>query len=409
MRVGVIAAAEPLAIDGIGNRSFRAGMVTSALVGRGHEVTWWTSNFDHVRKAYRFPPIATVDVQQDGYLIRLLNGRPYKRNISLARLRHNREVAEALGLDMSSFVEKLDLIFCCVPTQELAAVAVAVGRRKGIPVVLDVRDPWPDVYLSVLPHSLRRAAKVVLSRQFESAKENFRRADALTAVSETYLEWGLALAGRSKSRRDEVFPIGHPNAPSVRAPRPEGGPFVCTFVGTFGASYDLETLISAARLLEQTSDRPFLIRLVGDGDNKAHLASLAAGVRTVELTGWLGAERLQGVLATSSVGLCAYRRDAVQTLPNKPFEYWSAGLPIANSLTGELAQLIDAEGVGINYQPGDAAGLAGVLMAMERDAGRVDAMSQRASRLMEHRFSAQRIYDDMVTFLEEVGVAVAPQ
>lgn len=402
MRVAIAAAAEPLAIDGPGARPFRAGMICNALVAAGHEVTWWTSNFNHVDKAYRVASTSTVHLNHDGYSMQLLNGRPYGRNISLRRLMHNRDVAEQFEQSLAHLDHPVDLILCCVPTHELATVAIRAGIDRHIPVVLDIRDPWPDIYLAVLPKPLRRVAKLLLRHEYAVARRNLQQAFALTAVSATYLQWALQLAKRERTEFDRVFPIGYPNAPVPQEEKAQTEPFICTFAGTFGGSYDLETVISAARLLEGAPGPPITVRVVGDGDRRAHLQSLAAGLRTVEFTGWLVADELESVLSKSAVGLCPYRRNAVQTLPNKPYEYWTAGLPIANSLSGELATLVDQERVGINYEPGDARSLAASLVGLRNDRVGLRAMSLRASALMVEKFSAERIYTELVQFLEDV-------
>ncbi len=44
-----------------------------------------------------------------------------------------------------------DVIHVCNVPIELCHAAVTYGRAKGIPVVIDVRDLWPDVYLEVIP------------------------------------------------------------------------------------------------------------------------------------------------------------------------------------------------------------------------------------------------------------------
>ena len=61
-----------------------------------------------------------------------------------------------------------DLILCSYPTIELSVEAVRYGRTHGIPVVLDVRDLWPDIVLDLLPTILRSPGRVALTRLFRA-------------------------------------------------------------------------------------------------------------------------------------------------------------------------------------------------------------------------------------------------
>ena len=47
-----------------------------------------------------------------------------------------------------------DLILSSIPTSELSLEATKLGRKNNIPVILDIRDLWPDVFLDVLPKFL---------------------------------------------------------------------------------------------------------------------------------------------------------------------------------------------------------------------------------------------------------------
>ncbi|GAI08595.1 unnamed protein product, partial [marine sediment metagenome] len=50
MRIWLITIGEPLPSDNNNDRLYRTGILAKLLIQRGHEVVWWTSTFDHVRK-----------------------------------------------------------------------------------------------------------------------------------------------------------------------------------------------------------------------------------------------------------------------------------------------------------------------------------------------------------------------
>ena len=55
MRIWLVQRAESTPHDESGSRRLlRIGIIADILSKRGHDVIWWTSNFDHVTKTHRF-------------------------------------------------------------------------------------------------------------------------------------------------------------------------------------------------------------------------------------------------------------------------------------------------------------------------------------------------------------------
>jgi hypothetical protein len=309
------------------------------LAEEGHSVVWWTSNFDHVRKRHRCEGAQSIEVQPS-WRVNMLASPGYRQNISLGRIRHNRSVARAFKGEANRCCTRPDVLFVCLPTPELAERAVEYGWTRNIPVVVDVVDIWPDIYLTAFPPKLRRLARLALLSEFQRASHILRSATSITAVSETYLQWALRYAHRQEQPTDGVFPLGYPWPPlaaevdiqSMAARlrsdyNIRSDALIATFIGQFGASYDLETVIIAARALKVESNSLVQWVLAGDGDKGTRLRKMAHNLPNVIFTGWLDQISTLALLRLSSVGLAAYTNHALQSLPYKPFEYMSAGLP----------------------------------------------------------------------------------
>lgn len=406
MNVGIVAGGEPLIIDPAVKRPFRCGMLADALVRGGHSVHWWTTQFDHVTKRNRHMtgPFHVID---PGYTLHFMAGPVYSRNVSLARIRHNRGVARDLARQLRRDCPDLDVVVVCVPTHELAKVSLQWAAHRGIPVILDVRDLWPDVYLRPVPEGLRSLVRTLLKREFDLAEMNFARATAITAVSQSYLDWALARAGRVATVGDAVFPIGFPGdvfsetSPTI----PDSGPFVAVFAGIFGSTYDLETVVTAARIIERDGQRDIRFVLAGDGDQRSVLEQFAVGLSNIEFPGWVDSAQLCELLNRASVGLATYAPGAPQSLPNKPFEYWAAGLPVVSSLPGELRCIIETEQVGVHYEAGDARSMVRALYRLYDDRLAVHGASVRSKQLFRRSFSASEIYPAMAEHIVAIAEA----
>ena len=408
MRIWITEIAEPLPMTP-GRRLMRAGLAAEALTAAGHEVTWWTSTFDHVAKAHRLRSDDTY-VLASNYQIEFLHARGYSTNHSITRMRHHRQIAAAFARRAPGGPAP-DLVYCCIPTLEVTDAALRYARPRNIPVVVDVRDLWPDVFLGTVPGGLRLLARAALHREFTRARWIFRQATAIVAISEKYLEWALRYADRPEGRWDHVFPHGYPTEAitpeEVENARQElltvgvdPGRIICTFVGTFGHSYDLAPAIETARRLSEAGDQRVMFVFAGDGGRDSEWRALAGGLTNVVFTGWLSASGIQALMRMSSVGLAAYRDDAPQGLPNKIFEFLSAGLPILSSLRGEAEALLEEAGCGLTYSAREPASFAVALERLVADPGARHEMSRRAQAKFEKEFRADYVYPALVRHLE---------
>ncbi|MGA8028018.1 MAG: glycosyltransferase, partial [Bryobacteraceae bacterium] len=260
MTVWIVCPGEPLPIDDDGQRMLRAGILSMELVRRGHEVVWWTSSFDHSSKRHRTPHSAMA-VTREGIRLQLLRGMTYSRNIGIPRLVNHFQMAREFER-LCRTEPAPDVMFCCWPTIELGHAAVRYANERSIPIALDVRDLWPDLYLDAVPAWLRKPAKVLLTPYFRATQFAFGHASAIVGISERYLQWGLSYAGRQCRALDAVFPLGYSAPDLTNAHSPEDrekfrslgvdeSRLLCWFLGSFGNTYDLEPVIRAARKLKE--------------------------------------------------------------------------------------------------------------------------------------------------------------
>ncbi|MCH8314445.1 MAG: glycosyltransferase, partial [Planctomycetes bacterium] len=181
-------------------------MLASALVGRGHRVLWWTSTFDHYAKRHVAKAGETREIES-GITIRFLPAFAYARNLSVRR--YVSHIRTARAFRRAAEREPIpDLIVASMPDYFLAAEAVSYGRARGVPIVVDVRDQWPDVFLSVLPQWSRLLAAAALAPDRSKLRRLLRDADATTSVIDSVLSWALERAGRERRAWDRVFYLG---------------------------------------------------------------------------------------------------------------------------------------------------------------------------------------------------------
>lgn len=405
--IWLLTVGEPLPSDPGSPRLHRSGMLYNELVRRGHEVTWWTSTFDHFSKTQRFAEDTTIS--HEGGQIIALHGCGYPRNLSLRRFRENALVARRFA-HRAVRAELPDLILCSYPIIELCHEGVRFGRSRGVPTVVDVRDLWPDVIVNAVPGPLRPVARIGLGWLQRQAEYVLRGCDGIAGISPQYLDFGLGLAGRGRRESDAIFSLGY----GIEAPAPEAlerarerlealgvNPErrIVWYVGTFGSTYDLLPVIEGARRCgELEQDVQFVIS--GAGDDDAMLRARAAGLANVCFTGWVGAAEVFWLRQVAAVGLQPYRAGAPQGLANKLFEYISAGIPVVSSLAGENERFVAQHGCGVTYRAGDAGDFVAKLRAvLQNDANR-RTMGAAGLRAFEAEHSSSMVYGRMADYLE---------
>lgn len=412
MRVWLVQLGEPLPDEG-GARLYRCGLLAGRLADAGHAVTWWTSAFSHQRKQFRAPEHATRHIRPN-YLIELLHSSGYSANASLARLRFHREIVRAFR-ERSACAERPDVVMAGFPVPALAAAAVDYGRRHGVPVLVDIRDLWPDVFLDLAPRGTSALASLAASGARRRNRALFRAADGIVAISQRYLDWALAQAGRSAHALDRVVFMGYPALQidaSARAAAHaswlqrgvDPDAFVCCFFGTINRHFDLATVLKAAAALDGRAPR-FQFVLCGEGAHLKRHRAAAASLGNVLMPGWVDAAHIAALMDLAHAGLAPYAAGARMSLPNKPFEYFSGGLPVVSSLGGELAELLEDTTSGVTYRAGSAADLCTALLTLAADEPSRRVMASTARRLFGERYSSAHASLALMQHLERAASA----
>ena len=417
MRVWLITIGEPLPIDGLEERLLRSGILAESLSRSGHHVVWWTSAFDHVRKQHRVP-VDTIVTTDAGYRLRLLHSVGYRSNLSLRRIVNHRGVARKFR-NLALHEPRPDIILCSWPTLELCVEAVRLGQWRGTPVVLDVRDMWPDAIADLAPSMLRPMARFALRSSYRNAREAAGGATAITGITDRVVDWAMPFTGRTRSPLDRAFPMAYLANPfslesatkavdfwrsfGLLAGKPR---FIACFFGTIGRHFEIETIVEAARHLHR-SGRDIVFVLCCDGPELSHWRKLATDCPNVILPGWVDAAKIRCLMGLSSVGLAPYYSswDFKLSIPNKPIEYLSGHLPIVSSLQGVLAELLAENECGLTHGNGSAKDLERVLAQCYDHPVKLARMAANAGRLYRKQFNADVVYTEMQDYLIEIAHA----
>ena len=415
MRVWLMTVGEPLPTDPGCDRLLRTGLLAETLAGNGHEVVWWTSTFDHIRKRHRVSSDREFVVDR-GFRIRLLHGTGYRKNISFRRFMNHREVARRFR-EQAVMQPQPDVILCSLPILELCVEATSYGRRRGVPVVLDVRDLWPDLFLDLVPRFARPLGRVAAAPLFRAVVTACSQATAITGLTQQYIDWALGHAQRTATSIDRPFPMGYreqsPTSDEIHdatafwgdlgIPKEKGNLVAC-FFGTIGRHFEFDVVIEAAQSLAKLGRRVQFV-MCGTGPWLERCRRSSSNCPNVIFPGWVNSAQILTLLRMSSVGLAPYvdSTNFKSNLTNKPIEYLSAGCPVISSLQGVLADLLARNECGITYGNRRPDQLARAIIDCDDNPDRLDAMSANATALYRRQFIAENVYGKMQAYLADIA------
>lgn len=409
MKVWILQTGEPLQIDSFGLRPMRAMNLSEALIARGHDVTIWSSDFDHFSKSHRFGRTTTLNPVEH-LTIRLLASSGYKSNRGLARLLDHSILAINLLRELRK-QNPPDIAFIGYPPIEIAWVMTRWLKKNSVPSMLDVKDAWPDVLKRAFPGYLRAAAGFLLFPYYIMMKSTFRNATSISSISPQFLNWALSKAKREIQDYDRVNYLAskitkHSEDEIVAAGKfwdslgvYEDGSFRCSYIGTLTDALDFR------RVIECADDMTINFVIAGSGPILPELSRSLSSSLNFVLPGWVSDCQAFVLAKRSTLLLAPYADldDFSMSLPNKFLDAINHSKPIITSIPGFAAQFISEEEIGIPYSNSIPKSLSRLLGELSTDAKRIKKMSRNAEVLSQQSFNGESLYDQIVEVLETMA------
>jgi colanic acid biosynthesis glycosyl transferase WcaI len=259
------------------------------------------------------------------------------------------------------------VIYVYHPPITAAAIACIIGKLRGVPVVVDIQDLWPDtlsatgmgdapVLLKLIGWACdfvyeRAAAITVLSPGFRNALINRGVDDAKISVISN---WAPA----------EPVLLDQPSEPPVGR---VGRPMTILFAGNIGKAQGLHNLIHAATLIDPAVAK---FVLLGGGLEVENLKAHARRCKltNVEFLPKVSFEEAQAVQKSADCLLIHLRSDPLFsiTIPSKTQSYLLAGKPIIQVGEGDVSDIVQMSGAGIVVSPNNPTELAKAVVELSR-------------------------------------------
>jgi glycosyltransferase involved in cell wall biosynthesis len=251
-----------------------------------------------------------------------------------------------------------DLVLVTSPPLFVGITGLVISKLKGIPLVFEVRDLWPESAIDT--GVLTNKPLIKLAFWFEAIMyKNARLINVLTPAFEKALKEKKQVPASKIimvpnatdfSLSDHLLPIV--DKQKLRKELGWEGQFIIVYVGAHGVANHLEQLLEAADLLRDT---PATFVLIGDGMRKPFLKQKAKemGLENVRFLDPVNKEKVFEYIIVADAGCSALKKvDTFKTIySNKTFDYMGCKTPILMAIDGISRKLVEEASAGIYTEP----------------------------------------------------------
>jgi glycosyltransferase involved in cell wall biosynthesis len=283
-----------------------------------------------------------------------------------------------------------DVLHTHLPTALFADAAAGLARETGIPLVLTyhndlvgggLKGVLAGVYNRLfLPRLLSRSARIVVTNPvYPSQSPHLKEGDPKIVC----IPWGVDV---------DAF---RPTA-DMPAESPE---LVVGFLSLLDAHHGykgLDVLLRAAAALRREGT-PVRLKIGGAGEARDDYRRLAAELGVADAADFLGfipGPELNAFYASCHAFALPSTDGRREGFGLVLLEAMACGRPVVTTPVVGVAGDLEASGAGLLVPPGDAAALADALRTLAGDRGALPAMGRNARRLVEERYTWERVAGD---------------
>lgn len=289
--------------------------------------------------------------------------------------------------------KRADVMYAYHPPLTVGVAASLIRWVRGIPLVYDIQDMWPDTLRATGMLNNPRALAMV-ARLCDWV---YKRVDQLVVLSPGFKRL-LLQRGVPERKIDMIYnwadesalmsPVG-----VVPAAFPTADRFRMVFAGNMGKAQALDSVLDAAAILQARGSRASFVML-GGGVEVSRLKSrtLEMKLGNVVFLPPVPMSEVGTVLSAADVLLVHLRKDPLFeiTIPSKTQAYMAVGRPLLMAVNGDAADLVRQAKCGLTAESGNPQALADAVDALAAlPADELKMMGENASRFYREALGLQ--------------------
>lgn len=368
------------------------------ILSKENDVEIITTSFSHRDKAKK--DLNENQLKSLDYKYTTIDEPGYKNNISLKRLYSHNVMARNLKKYLKTLKEKPDVIYCAVPSLDVAKTTAKYAKKNNIRFIIDVQDLWPEAFK--MKFSIPIISDIVFYPMKRIANYIYKQADDIVAVSETYLNRATMVSKKAKNKLSVFLGTGLDMFDKYYKENKKSfnDEYIrLIYIGTIGYSYDLKTIIDATRILNEKGKKvKFLI--LGKGPLETEVKEYSKGV-DVEFIGFLPYGKMVGYLCACDIAVNPIKNKSAGSVINKVGDYASAGLPVINTQESkEYRKIVEEYKIGFNCKNGDINDIVNKIKILINDNKLRKKFGQNNRKLAEEKFNRVITYKKIIELIQ---------
>lgn len=357
------------------------------LFSKENNVEMIGSAFSHETKKKRI-----CDFSRFPYKVTLIDEPGYSKNISVKRFLSH----QAWGKNVLRHIqqrEKLDIVYCAIPSLTAAALVGEYCNKNGIRFVIDIQDLWPESFRMAL--NVPVVSNVVFAPFQHRVNKAYAAADAIVAVSQTFVNRAKNVNTRAKNTAAVYIGTDlatfDDNVKQYEINREDRDEFWLGYCGSLSDSYDIPCVIEAVKLINNPNVK---LVIMGNGYLKEKFQKLAdeAGINA-EFTGTLDYPKMCGLLSACDAAVNPINGKSAASIINKHADYAASGIPVINTQESlEYRKLVEDYHMGFNCENGNAEEMAEKIKILIESKSLRDEMGRNARKCAEEKFDRKKTY-----------------
>lgn len=378
---------------------FRIPDICQAMVEQGHEVTvvTGTPNYPEGVIYPGYENGARADEVLGGVRVHRCPLVPRKQG-ALYRFLNYYSFVFSSEKYLRGMKEDFDVVFVNqLSPVMMAQAALSWAKRKKKKCVLYCLDLWPESLLAGGIGKNSPVYKVFLA----VSKRIYRKADALLITSLGFREYFRDVLGIADKEIRYLPQYAEDMFGSVASREKQTDEVHYLFAGNVGKSQSVETIVEAARRIQD--DSRIHVHIVGGGISLEQCRELAAGLENITFHGRRDLSEMPDFYAMADAMLVTLVDDPVLslTLPGKVQSYMAAGKAVVGAINGETARLIQQADCGACAAAEDAEGLAKILRQGAENPALLKRQGENARRYYDEHFRKETFMKTLLTVLQE--------
>ena len=378
----------------LGAGAFRMKALVNELNSRGHKVTVLTgvpNRYDSIewksKNENAIERIVRIKVPKQ-------KGNLFLRGISYS-IFFIKAFLKAIKLASDS-----DAIVATTPQLLVAYIGAIVSHKRKIPLILDVRDLWPDVMLDM---NLTQDKSIVYKILKKIELYCYKHADRIVINSPAFFEPIKKLSGKepiliTNGIDDELFELLSEADPIKIEDQTR---YIITYAGNVGIAQDLDVLIKLAKKFE----KKYIFRIIGDGSAKEKLMEsvIENKIRNIEFINPVPRKKLQQYYKETDA-FFVHLKDIdmfKKTIPSKVFEYVATGKPVVYGLKGISRTIMEElQGKQFSFEPSNPNSLKIALTELFYTLKENNYRNKKGIALLKEKYLRSRLSENFSEIIE---------